>query len=86
MAEVDRRLRTFEENARFMAEFNKFQGLKETKRRLTLQQTKETWEEAVVREAGAAVAGILLACVGMAFLSWLFVATMDYMFAPLEGG
>ncbi|CEM26615.1 unnamed protein product [Vitrella brassicaformis CCMP3155] len=42
MAEVDRKLGTFERDASFMAKYSEFQGLKEAKRYLTLQQTKGT--------------------------------------------
>jgi len=81
MAEVDRRLRTFEENARFMAEFNKFQGLKETKRRLTLQQKDPSWK-AALREAGSLAFLALFACVGAVSRTVLLVTFLEWAFLP----
>jgi len=84
MAEVDRRLRTFEENARFMTEYSEFQGLKETKRQLTLQQTKGA------SGAGGRVAGLtrtawtylLLSLAVVVSTVWAFFfsgCTIDYI-------
>mmetsp|Transcript_18011 Transcript_18011/g.43339 ORF Transcript_18011/g.43339 Transcript_18011/m.43339 type:complete len:155 (-) Transcript_18011:303-767(-) len=86
MAEVDRKLGTFERDASFMAKYSEFQGLKEAKRYLTLQQTKGT-SGAGVKVAGLTKKGwtnIFITVALLVSLVWVFFFTVDYMLAPLR--